>query len=79
MRIAFSDASDSTNPVLQGVLAISSLKLHGNTQGLQYKRFVMSSITETSDWEDEKTLLQNLMATMLLYHYEVCYHFKLVI
>jgi hypothetical protein len=63
LRTAFSDSSDATNPVLQGVLALASLQ--------RYKHLVISSIKESIGWLDEKTLLQNLMAIMLLYHYEV--------
>jgi hypothetical protein len=71
LRIAFSDPSDATNPVLQGVFALASLQLHGSLKSFHYKHLVMSSFEKSTNWLDEKTLLQNLMATMLLYHYEV--------
>lgn len=71
LRIAFSDASDETNPVLQGVLALASLQLHGSAKSFRYKHLVVTSVKEPINWLDEKTLLQNLMAMMLLYHYEV--------
>jgi hypothetical protein len=71
LRTAFSDSSDATNPVLQGVLALASLQLHGSLKSFRYKHLVISSIKESIGWLDEKTLLQNLMAIMLLYHYEV--------
>jgi len=71
LRIALSDPSDVTNPVLQGVFALASLQLHGNRKSFRYKYLVMSSVKEPTDWADEKTLLQNLMAMMLLYHYEL--------
>ncbi|KAF2000801.1 hypothetical protein P154DRAFT_575512 [Amniculicola lignicola CBS 123094] len=72
LRIALSDSSDTTNPVLQGVLALASLQLHGSSKSFRYKRLAVSSIVkESTDWLDEKSLLQNLVATMLLYHYEL--------
>ncbi|KIW09942.1 hypothetical protein PV08_11718 [Exophiala spinifera] len=71
LRVAFSDASDATNPVLQGVLALASLQMHGSLQSFRYKHLVISSVKGSSNWFDEKTLLRNLMATMLLYHYEL--------
>lgn len=71
MRIAFSSPSDATNPVLQGVLALASQQLHGSSKSFRYKHLVLLSVKGSINWLDEKTLLQNLMATMLLYHYEV--------
>lgn len=71
LRVAFSDPSDKTNPVLQGVFALASLQLHGSSKSFRYKHIVVSSVNEPIDWLDEKTLLQNLMAMMLMYHYEV--------
>ncbi|KEF52314.1 uncharacterized protein A1O9_11554 [Exophiala aquamarina CBS 119918] len=71
LRIAFSNPSDATNPVLQGVFALASLQLHGSLKSFPYKHLVISSVKESINWLDEKTLLQNLMATMLLYHYEL--------
>ena len=72
LKVAFSESSNATNPVLQGVFALASLQLHGNLESFRYKRLAVSSVAiETIDALDEKTLLQNLMAAMLLYHYEV--------
>jgi hypothetical protein len=71
LRIAFSNPSDATNPVLQGVFALASLQLYGSLKSFRYKHLVISSVKESINWLDEKTLLQNLMATMLLYHHEV--------
>jgi len=71
LTIAFSYPSDTTNLVLQGVFALASLQLHGSLKSFRYKHLVISSLKESIDWLDEKTLLRNLMATMLLYHYEV--------
>lgn len=71
LRIAFSNPSDETNPVLQGVFALASLQLHGSLKSFRYKHLVVSSVREPINWLDEKTLLQYLMAMMLLYHYEV--------
>ncbi|KAJ3544369.1 hypothetical protein NM208_g3087 [Fusarium decemcellulare] len=71
LRIAFSDPSDATNPVLQGVFALASLQLQGSLKSFRHKLLVISSLEESINWLDEKTLLQNLMATMLLYHYEM--------
>ncbi|PVH98335.1 hypothetical protein DM02DRAFT_596200 [Periconia macrospinosa] len=71
LRVAFSSPSDPTNPVLQGVLALASLQVHGSSQSSRYKNRVVSSVIESMDWLDEQTLLQNLVGTMLLYHYEL--------
>jgi hypothetical protein len=71
LTIAFSDPSDAANPVLQGVFALASLQLHGSLKSFRYKHLVIASVKESLNRLDEKTLLQNLMATMLLYHYEV--------
>jgi hypothetical protein len=71
LRIAFSDPSDVTNPVLQGVFALASLQLQGSLKSFRYKHLVVSAVKEPINWLDEKTLLQNLMGMMLLYHYEV--------
>jgi hypothetical protein len=71
LKIAFSNPSDATNPVLQGVFALASLQLHGSLKSSRYKHLVLSSVKQSINWLDEKTLLQNLIATMLLYHYEV--------
>lgn len=75
MRVAFSDPSDASNPVLQSVFAIASLQLHGSMKSFRYKHSVINSVKESINSQDERRLLQNLMATMLLYHYEVaCTH-----
>jgi hypothetical protein len=71
MKVAFSDPSSATNPVLQGVFALASLHLHGGLKSFRYKHLILASLKQSVDWLDEKTLLQNLIATMLLYHYEV--------
>ena len=71
LRIAFSYPSDATNPVLQGVLALASLQLHGSSKSFPYKHLAMSAFKDPTDWLDENTLLQNLIAMMLLYHHEV--------
>ena len=71
LRIALSDPSDAANPVLQSVFALASLHLHGSSKSFRHKRLVVSAVSQPGDWVDERTLLQNLMATMLLYHYEV--------
>lgn len=71
LRIAFSSPSDTTNPVLQSVFALASLQLHGTLNSFRYKRLVLSLIRDSINWLNEKTLLENLIAIMLLYHYEV--------
>jgi hypothetical protein len=77
LRVAFSMPSDENNPVLQGVLALASRQLHGGMESFRYKHMVMSFITQSIERLSEETLLQTLMAAMLLYHYEVtenCLH-----
>lgn len=76
LRIALSnpDSSDTTNSVLQAVFAVASLQLHGSSSAhtFRYKGRAVSKIsTEATESLDEGALLRNLVATMLLYHYEV--------
>jgi hypothetical protein len=71
LKIAFSFPSDETNPVLQGLFALASLQLHGSLKSFRYKHLVVSLVKEPINWPDEKTLLKNLTAMMLLYHHEV--------
>ena len=71
LRTAFSDSSNAANPVLQGVFALASRQLHGSSKSIHYKHRVIRSVKQSINWLDEKTLLQNLMSTMLLYQYEV--------
>jgi hypothetical protein len=76
LRIALSDrdSSDTTNPVLQAIFALASLQLHGDgsANAFRYKRRAVAKIaSEMTDGLDERALLKNLVATMLLYHYEV--------
>ena len=71
LRTALSNPSDVANPVLQSVFALASLHLHGTSKSFRHKHLVVSAVREPCDWVDERTLLQNLMAMMLLYHYEV--------
>jgi hypothetical protein len=73
LRIAFSNPSDKANPVLQGVFALASLQLYGSLKSFRFKHLVISSVKQSIYQLDEKTLLQNLIATMLLYHYEVAH------
>lgn len=74
LKVAFSQPSNATNPVLQSVFALAALQFHGSLESFRYKHLAVSSIAKADiDWLDEKTLLQNLTATMLLYHYEVVY------
>lgn len=75
LQIALSDpdSSNTTNPVLQAVFALASLQLHGSgsANAFRYKRRVVAKIaSEATDCLDERALLRNLVATMLLYHYE---------
>lgn len=81
-RSAFSGPSDARNPVLQGIFALASLQVYGSLKSFRYKHLVVSSMRHSVDWLDEKTLLQNLVATMLLYHYEVihdCLHSSAIV
>lgn len=71
MKVAFSNPSDADNPVLQAVFALAANQLHGSDKSFRYKHLVISLVNDSSNWLDEKTLLQNLVALMLLYHYEV--------
>ena len=59
--------------MLQGVLALASQQLHGSMDSFRYKHLVMSFITKSIDQLSQETLLQTLIAAMLLYHYEVEY------
>jgi hypothetical protein len=71
LKVAFSMPSDTANPVLQAVFALASLQLQGTSKSFWYKHLALTSVTESSESLNEVTLLQNLMALMLLYHHEV--------
>lgn len=58
---------------IQCAFALASLHLHGSAQSFRYKRLVLPSIMQESSvsGDEEKALLQNLIAKMLLDDYEV--------
>lgn len=71
LTVALSDASPASNPVLQAIFAIASLRLQGHSRGFHHKAHVVSILRESVTKLDRDSLLRNLTATMLLYQYEV--------
>lgn len=71
MKVALFDPS-SSNVALQGVLTLSSLQLQGHSQSLIYQSRLISMLQGNILRLDRESVLQNLIATMLLYQYEVC-------
>lgn len=72
LRMALSESSTSSYAVLQGILAIASLQLYGDSEGSHYKARVISSLRASINIENnDRVVLQNLTATMLLCLYEV--------
>jgi hypothetical protein len=72
LRIAFMDDTPASSAVLQGILALSSLKLYGSMEALPFKGKAMSmlsaSLAETMDFTSH---LRVLAASLLLSSYEV--------
>ncbi|KAK5994195.1 Transcription factor iacI-like protein [Cladobotryum mycophilum] len=71
LKVALSDSSSPSNLVLQSIFAISSLQLQGHSQSLLRQSRVISILRESVMQLDRQSVLQNLIATMLLYQYEV--------
>lgn len=71
LRIALSDSSSLSNTVLQAILALSSLQLHGHSKSVIHEGRVISLLQKSILQLDRQTIIQNLTATMLLYQYQV--------
>lgn len=72
MRIALSNPLPQTNMVLEGLCALVSLQLLGRSQSEDYKNRLISMVRENISKIDKGSVLNNLIASMLLYQYEVC-------
>ncbi|KAF3076710.1 hypothetical protein CFAM422_001826 [Trichoderma lentiforme] len=72
MRMAISNDGSSVNPVMEGIFALSSLLLLGPSKSQSHKSRLISMLQKNVTRMDREGVLQNLIATMLLYQCEVC-------
>lgn len=70
MKIAMIN-SESSNVVLEGIFALSSLLLQGPSKSESHKSRLISMLQRNVTKVDRESILQNLAATMLLYQCEV--------
>lgn len=59
------------NPVMEGIFALSSLLLLGPSKSQGHKSRLVSMLQKNITRMDREGVLQNLIATMLLYQCEV--------
>lgn len=71
LRVALFNSSSPSNLVLEGIFAVASLQLQGRSKSLARHSRVISMLRENIMQNDRESILQNLIATMLLYQYEV--------
>ncbi|CAH0040447.1 unnamed protein product [Clonostachys rhizophaga] len=71
LRAALDNSSKSSNLILEGVLIIASLQLHGRSRSLDRRSRLISMLQKSLRHADRNSVLQNLVATMLLYQYEL--------
>lgn len=72
LTIALStSASSSSNLVLQAILALASLQIHGPSRSLFHESRVVSLLQKSILRLDRESIVQNLTATMLLYQHQV--------
>ena len=71
MRVALSDLSSHMNLILEGVFALAALQLQEHSQSLIHQSRLVSMLRENLPRTDRESVLRNLIATMLLYQYEV--------
>lgn len=70
--LGLSDATLSSRAVLQAILALSSLHVYGDTSAVAYKANAISLLIRAMNLENsEGSSFRKLVATMLLYAYEV--------
>lgn len=74
MRVALSDSSFTSNLVLEGIFTIASLQLQGMSKSAARQHRLISMLRENIMQIDKENVLRNLVATMLLYQYEVSPH-----
>lgn len=71
MRMAIINDGSSVNPVMEGIFALSSLLLLGPSKSQSHKSRLISMLQKNVTRMDREGVLQNLIATMLLYQCEV--------
>lgn len=75
MRVALSDISSPSNLVLEGIFTIASLQLEGVSKSRIHQHRLISMLRKEVMQTDRENVLRNLIATMLLYQYEVSFRF----
>jgi hypothetical protein len=63
---------NSSSLLLKGIFALSSLHLQGVSKSRAYQSQLITILKERITRTDAESVLENLVATMLLYQYEVC-------
>jgi hypothetical protein len=68
------NTGSSVNLVMQGIFALSSLLLLGHSRSQGHKSRLISMLQANLVKSDRESVMQNLIATMLLYQCEVHIH-----
>ncbi|KAL7805013.1 fungal-specific transcription factor domain-containing protein [Trichoderma aethiopicum] len=72
MRTAMVTSGPTVNLVMQGIFTLSALLLLGPSKCQEHKSRLISMLQTNLAKSDRDSVLQNLIATMLLYQCEVC-------
>ena len=78
MKVALSDSSSPSNLVLEGIFTIASLQLEGVSKSRIHQHRLISMLREKVTQIDRENVLRNLIATMLLYQYEVSFRLFII-
>jgi hypothetical protein len=74
LQMALADSTPSSKAVLQGILALSSLRLSGNSAAFAHKTKAISALARSLSFDKTRELTsKTVVASMLLYLYEVIY------
>ncbi|KAH7268150.1 fungal-specific transcription factor domain-containing protein [Fusarium solani] len=71
LQMALADSTPSSKAVLQGILALSSLRLSGNSAAFAHKTKAISALARSLSFDKTRELTsKTVVASMLLYLYE---------
>ncbi|KAI8665069.1 Zn(2)-C6 fungal-type domain-containing protein [Fusarium sp. Ph1] len=74
LQMALADSTPSSKAVLQGILALSSLRLSGNSAALAHKTKAISALARSLSLDKTRELTsKTVVASMLLYLYETAH------
>ena len=71
MRAALSSPSSPLNMILEGIFAIAALQLGKHSESLVHQSRIISLLRTNIPQTDRESVMQNVIASMLLYQYEV--------